>query len=443
MNILLTKTDSLGNEIWSREWGGSEDDGPGAVRTTPDGGYVIAGKTHSFGVGSSDVCVIKVNGEGDIVWAKTYGGTGSDFAHCVQVTTDSGFVVTGTLTSFGPGGEDVCLIKLDSNGHILWTRVHGGANIDIGRFVSQTSDGGYILVGTTQSFGAGNHDIYIIKTDAGGNVVWSRTCGGVDLEDVQYAQELAEGGYIVAGETRSFGAGGTDMFVITTDENGDVVWARTYGGTEEDDAASAQQTTDGGFIIAGKTHYSVGVNREAYLIRTDSDGNISWGRVLSINNQTGYAHCVQQTDDRGYIVVGETNPSVSTANLTIMKLDSLGNCCMGEFFSCTTMIVSPTVTSPATESYSPSVTVNIPTGETTSPPTQGNLLCMLLCGDVNGDGIVNVADVIFLVNYLYRGGDPPDPSEVGDVNCDGVVDIGDVVYLVSYLYKGGPPPCEA
>jgi hypothetical protein len=180
----------------------------------------VAGYTDSFGAGSGDLFLIKTDANGNIIWAKTYGGTSYDEAYSVQQTSDGGYILAGLTSSFG-AGSDVFLIKTDANGNISWAKTFGGTSYDYAYSVQQTSDGGYIMAGGTSSFGAGG-DILLIKTDANGNIIWAKTYGGTYGDKAYFVQQTSDGGYIVVGWTESFGAGSVDIFLIKTDANGDV-----------------------------------------------------------------------------------------------------------------------------------------------------------------------------------------------------------------------------
>jgi hypothetical protein len=206
---------------FARTYGGTNYDFASSVQQTSDGGYIMAGYTESFGAGNNDIFLINTDANGDVQWAKTYGGTGEDRVFSVQQTSDGGYIVAGWTRSFGAGGDDIILIKTDANGNIIWARTYGGTNDDRASSVQQTSDGGYIVAGWTRSFGSGG-DILLIKMDANGNVIWAKTFGGTDHDYAHSVQQTSDGGYIVAGLTRSFGAGNYDFFLIKTDANGDI-----------------------------------------------------------------------------------------------------------------------------------------------------------------------------------------------------------------------------
>jgi len=155
-------------------------------------------------------------------FAKTYGGTGYDYAYSVQQTSDGGYIVAGFTSSFGAGSTDIILIKTDANGNIIWAKTYGGTGYDHAYSFQQTSDGGYIVTGRTNSFGAGWYDAFLIKTDANGNIIWAKAYGGTDWDWAYSVQQTSDGGYIVAGYTESFGAGNYDIFLIKTDANGNI-----------------------------------------------------------------------------------------------------------------------------------------------------------------------------------------------------------------------------
>ncbi len=306
-DVYLIKTDSNGDTLWTQTFGGSGYDyGLSVQQTTPDNGYIIAGYTMSYGAGINDVYLIKTDSNGDTLWTKTFGGSDYDVGYCVQQTTDEGYIITGFTTSYGAGGRDVYLVKTDSNGDTLWTNTYGGADWDVGRCVQQTTDGGFIVAGSTMSYGAGGYDIYLIKTDSSGDTLWTQAFGDTGYNESFSVQQTSDGGYIVAGATEYFGPGGHDVALLKTDSSGDSLWARTFGGSGYDHGFSVQQTTDGGFIVAGSsTSFSKWGDNDVYLIKTDSNGDTLWTQTFgSANEDNGSS--VQQISSGGYIVTGDT-----------------------------------------------------------------------------------------------------------------------------------------
>jgi hypothetical protein len=270
-DLYMIKTDANGTEQWTKVFGGSEDDGGTSVQQTTDGGYILAGHTLSLGAGSVDAWLIKTDESGNEQWTKTFGGYGSDGAYCVQQTDDGGYILTGWTWSYGPGLGNVWLVKTDTNGNEQWNQVFGGTDVDRGFFVQQTQDKGYIITGYTSSEGAGLDDMLLIKTDSSGNEEWTKTYGGTGRDYGNSVQQTLSGGYIIAGYTLSYGAGSEDVWVVKTDDSGTLLWDETYGGTFSDIGYSIQQTTDGGYIVTGHTlSFGAGVH-DVWLIKIASD----------------------------------------------------------------------------------------------------------------------------------------------------------------------------
>jgi hypothetical protein len=344
-DIFLIKTDANGNIQWVKTYGGTSIDGASSVQQTFDGGYILAGFTISLGAGSGDILLIKTDANGNVIWAKTYGGANYDYASSVQQTSDGGYILAGTTISLDVSSADIILIKTDANGNVQWAKTYGGTGASS---FQQTSDGGYIVAGGTYSFGAGSADIILIKTDANGNIIWAKTYGGTDYDWASSVQQTSDGGYIVAGYTGSFGAGWEDIFLIKTDANGNIQWAKTYGGTSIDGAYFVQQTSDGGYIMAGYTGSFGADSADIILIKTDANGNVQWAKTYG---GTG-ASSVQQTSDGGYILAGFT-----TSFKTLVDVN-IGSCSIVQNVNPTVNTVSPTVTTPTPSVSSVSPTVN-------------------------------------------------------------------------------------
>ena len=255
-----------------------------------------------------------------ITFERTYGGVVDDFGHSVQQTSDGGYIIVGYTSSFGGNPPDVYLVKTDFFGDTVWTRTYGGVRGDYGYSVQQTRDGGYIIAGGTYSFGTSLYDVYLIRTDSLGDTLWTRTYGGSEHDLGYCVQQTRDKGYIIVGETNSF-SGGDDAYLIKTNSLGDTAWTRTYGGASDDHGYSVQQTKDGGYIIAGAT-YSFGAGYDVYLITTDSLGDTLWTRTYG-GSEHDLGHSVQQTKDGGYIIGGGTM-SFGGDDVYLIRMDSLG-----------------------------------------------------------------------------------------------------------------------
>lgn len=268
----LIKTDLDGNIIWSKAFNTFYEGY--SVKQTADSGYIFTGYFYnnlSFG---QDIYLIKTDENGDILWSKSYGGNSQDDkAYSVLQSTDGGYAITGTTASFGAGNMDVFLIKTDSNGDILWARTFGGTGNDLSYSIEQTDDGGYIISGSTTSFGIGSIAVYLIKTDSNGNLIWTKSFESANGVRSKSVQKTLDGGYIIAGSHYSLALSGYDIFLIKTDSIGNSLWTRTFGGINDDQGFSCQQTTDGGYIVVGHSQSFGAGGYDIYLIKTDSLGN--------------------------------------------------------------------------------------------------------------------------------------------------------------------------
>ena len=307
-DVYLIKTDPFGNESWSRTFGGPGMDVASSVQETTDGGYIVAGGTAPV-AGPSAAWLIKTDAAGNEVWNVVFDDR-DNYAFSVQQTTDGGYILAGdTMPVGGSTSEaDVLLIKTDAAGNQVWRRTFGGASSDNAYCVRQTPDGGYILAASTMSFGAGGSDAWLIKTDTAGNMTWSQTFGGAQPDFAYSVTPTSDGGYALAGHTWSFGAEFYDAWLIKTDAVGSQLWHQLYGGLSGDGAESVQEIAGGGYILGGSTRsFGRGKNDNFLLIKTDASGNQLW---LKAFGGDGYEHGfdVQQTVDGGFVVVGDTEP---------------------------------------------------------------------------------------------------------------------------------------
>ena len=308
-DIYLVRTDARGDTLWTRTCGGHKGEEAGSVRRTSDGGYLIVGTTDSYGAGGNDVYLIRTDARGDTLWTRTYGGPKGDYGHSAEEVPGGEYLIVGTTDSYGAGSYDLYLVRTDASGKTVWIRTYGGSKDDEARSVRRTSDGGYIIVGSTLSYGAGGNDVYAIRTDAHGDTLWTRTYGTAGVEYARAVQITPEGGYIIAGTTAAQGAGLYDVYLICTDARGDTLWTRTYGTKDREYGHSVQVMPDGGFVVVGTTHTTPRAD-QVYVIRTDERGNPRW--IRSYGGQRGErGHAVQVTPDGGFVVVGSSEFSAA------------------------------------------------------------------------------------------------------------------------------------
>ncbi len=333
-DLYVAKLSGGGTLQWTKIIGGSSnwEEGKSLIQTR-DGGYIIAGYAGSFGQGWDDVYVVKLDVNGNVQWTKTIGGTSDDKGFSIIQTTDGGYAIAGYTTSFGQGSADVYVIKLDAAGNVQWTRTIGGPNGDYGRAIVQTSDGGYVIAGHTNSFCAYGcptyEDVYVVKLDANGNLLWTKTIGGADDDRGYSLIESSDGGIIITGNTYSYGRGNTDIYIIKLSNSGNLIWVKTVGGTQYERARRIISTSDGGFAIVGHTSSFGSGGFDIYLIKMDAVGNLQWTRTIG-GSITDDGQGVYQTADGGYAIVGFTSSFCTSGcptyvDIYVIRLDRNGN----------------------------------------------------------------------------------------------------------------------
>lgn len=332
VNLYLFKTNSKGNIAWQKNYGGKGTEEGECVQYTKDGGYIVTGFTDSQGNGASDVYLIKTNSQGDAEWVKTYGGNRVDKGHYVVQVKDGGYIITGATYSYGMGSVNAYLIRTTINGDTLWTKNYGGEGIEEGHCVYETADGGFVLTGRTNSFGSGDYDVYVIYSNSGGRLLWMRTFGGSGNEEGLSIKQTKDGGFIILGHTMSYGAGGTDVYLIRTDSKGEAKWTRTFGGVNDDFGRAVHETADGNFIVVGYTN-SMGVGgNDAYLLCVNPDGDTIWTKTYGGKGDE-FGNDVRETFDNGFIIAGSRfaqgsagEDSEKIKDVLLIKTDSRGEC---------------------------------------------------------------------------------------------------------------------
>ncbi len=357
----IVKLDSSGKIVWSKTYGGTEDDRATSIQQTKDGGYIVAGYTFSNdkdvkkNKGVYDYWILKLNSKGKIDWSKTYGGTKDDSATSIQQTKDGGYIVAGyTMSNDGDvknnkGYADYWILKLNPEGKIIWSKTYGGTRNDYATSMQQTEDGGYIITGIADSSDGdvkdnnGGSDYWVLKLDPKGNIQWSKTYGGSKKDRAFSISQTKDGGYIVAGYTKSGdkdiknNKGKYDVWLIKLNLKGKVIWSKTYGGSSYDSARFISQTKDGGYIVTGYAESSDGDllknngDEDYWILKLNSKGKIEWSKTYG-GTESDYATSIQQTKDGGYVIAGYTDSSdkdVSknrgNTDLWVIKLDKSGN----------------------------------------------------------------------------------------------------------------------
>jgi hypothetical protein len=325
LDAAIVKTDSVGTMEWNITYGGPLDESFGDMIKSKDGAYVLCGYTMSFGAGSHDFWLVKVNSSGSVLWSQTYGGVGSDQAFSVFQTTDGGYALAGSTNSSGAGNLDYWLVKTDSTGVMQWNKTYGGTGADVAMVVVQSSDGGYAVAGRSAAAGSSYNDFLLIKTDPAGNMLWSKTYGGTLNDQPNSMVSTLDGGYALYGATTSFGAGGNDGWLVKVDSNGNMQWNKTFGGSGTESALYVIQTGDGGYAITGSTPEKAVGGVDIYIIKTDSIGNQLWNKTYGgAANEDAFS--LIQTNDGGNAIVGNTRSfgygSSTNYDWYLIKVDS-------------------------------------------------------------------------------------------------------------------------
>ncbi|MBP8132456.1 MAG: PKD domain-containing protein [Candidatus Hydrogenedentes bacterium] len=272
LDLYVVRTDSSGNRVWDRTYGGEADDAAGALTATSDGGLFIAGTTQAEAGANPDLLLVRTDPEGGVVWSRVIGGDGLEQVNAAIETAGGGFALAGATTTDSMGARDALLLWIDASGSDFWTRTFGGTLDDTFRDLLQTENGGYLLTGGSGSFGEGLVDAYVVATDAAGGEIWSRTYGGPGIDQANAVIPASDGTYLIAGHTASFGAGAYDAFLLKTSLTGEPVWENlflTFGAAGTESAYDVIETAAGGFAFAGETASSGDGGLDAYLVRTD------------------------------------------------------------------------------------------------------------------------------------------------------------------------------
>ncbi len=419
-DLYLFKTDSAGQELWSRTFGGPGDDRAYGLVETADSGFALIGHTDKGGSQGKDIWLLRVNQSGDSLWSEHYGSAGDDHGYDLALDTDEGFVLTGF--SSGMGG-DLVIIKTDPNGNAVWTKTYGGAGLDIGNSVRVVGQQGYIIAGMTTSFGSGDPDLYLVRVDVSGDSLWTRAIGGLGQEYGQSLVVTADSGFAIAGYINNYDIQKNDVYLVRTDSLGNLQWHYSYGGTGEDQGYGLVAVSTGGFAISGYTTSYGNEAGDMLLLTTDPNGIEEWTRTYggSIGDK---GLSIAPTRDKGYIMAGY-KWGFHTYDCYLVKTDSAGTTCSAQ--------------------------------------------ACILPGDANQDGVANHIDLLNIgLAYQTTGASRPDstliwiPQKAPDwtdtlpgglnikhIDCDGngIIDAADTSAILlnygrNFSYKTGPRDCH-
>jgi len=327
-NVSLIKTDYKGIEQWNHNYGGSEIDYARHILQTSDGGYIISGTTESYGHGGSDIWLIKTDPTGFMEWDAYFGGVNTDQGRSIQQMTDGGYIIIGNSDFSGDGNQDIWLIRINSQGDSLWTKTFGGSGLELGADVQILEDGGFILLGSTESFGNGSSDIWLIKTDSQGDTTWTKTFGDNSSDYGKSILKTPDDGYIIRGVTESFGYGNTTLVLIKIDSTGNKIWDNAFGGSDGEGGNALGETNDGGHILICHSYVHENNAYDIRLIKIDGSGSVDWDKTYgSLTDNYGFS--VLQTFDGGYALTGSIgilgDGDINHSDIWLIKTDPEGN----------------------------------------------------------------------------------------------------------------------
>lgn len=305
-DMLITKMDKAGNILYRSSYGGKKRDYANAITHTSDGYFMAAGMSESFSDdGNKDVYVVKFDSEGKRLWQKTYGGEEKEEAKAIAGVSGGGALIAGYTESYGKGRKDVYILYIDKDGKEIWSKAIGGKEDDEAYDISLTADGGFVVVGATESYGAGNDDFYILKFDGKGKFLWDKVYGEANEDALHAVTPTPEGGFVVAGKTKSFGSKHSDIDIIKYSKNGEMIWHKIFGFDSKEWANDIIRIPGGGYLLAGTTK-SFGFGKfDFYLLELDSEGSSVWANVYGGADKE-MAAALTRTADGNVLVVGET-----------------------------------------------------------------------------------------------------------------------------------------
>jgi predicted secreted protein len=319
--VLLWSSFSNVEILWEKTYGGEKNEDGWFVLSNDNEGCLIAGYTESYGFGSKDIWVLKIDENGDEIWNHTYGGSKWDTAKAI-LKSDNNYLIIGSTASYGMGNSDIWLIKIDENGTEIWNKTYGMDGWDEGASIIQAEDGGYVIVGSTSSFGAGSDDLWAIKIDSFGIEQWNFAFGG-ENEDIGRSIDIAQDGYIIGGITSSYGAGGDDMWLIKINSKGVEQWNKTFGTVNNERCNQVTSATNGDILLVGHAILEGNNRWNAFVVNTNSNGEIQWGKTFEEDVETGLSSCTETSD--GYVIVGHKGRYGKQQDLMLLNIDFSGN----------------------------------------------------------------------------------------------------------------------
>ena len=305
-DLCVVRVNDKGKSIWRKAFGGKKRDLAGAITKTSDGNLVIVGYGESFNkAGDKDAYLVKLDTNGKMLWQKAYGGDDAEMLLGVAATKDGGVIAVGSTESFGKGESDIYLVRLDKDGKQLWQKTFGGKREDVANAIVALADGNFILAGSSSSYNAGDKDFYISKITPDAKQIWAKAYGEEQDDEVHGITATKEGGCVIVGATESYGSKHDDVDVMKLDKNGEQVWHRLYGYKSIEYANDVIATPEGGYLVVGTTKSMGHGKYDFYVLELDAKGHLHWGNLYGGPNKD-IAHAVTYTKRGTFVIVGET-----------------------------------------------------------------------------------------------------------------------------------------
>lgn len=360
-DMYLVKMNSSGTIQWTKTIGGSNVEIARSIIQTTDGGFAIAGDTYNYGTTTADWFIVRIDSGGTIQWVRSINRAAYDYACSIIQTTDGGFAIGGMSATGGVFSGDMYVVKLNSAGTYQWSRTYGGSHDEVAYSIIRTSDGGLAFAGYSNSFGPYNL-FNFIKTDSLGNIQWNRLIGESGTGSHVYSLiQLSDGSYVLAGEITPTGTGNYDMYVVKLNSSGTILWTRTVAGTGYDMANSIAQTTDGGFVLGGYTNsYGAGGN-DMFIVKLNSSGSQQWSKTVGGTGDEQALSLVKTTDG-GFIAAGYTSSFGNGGkDIFVVKFDATGSTCGNTTTPSSSSGTSGTATNPTFTVITENPTITTPT----------------------------------------------------------------------------------
>ncbi len=323
-DIWVLKLDPEGQEIWRKYLGSDDFDWANDIIETRKGNYVIAGYSQDPETGYNNAWVIELDRNGRVIWSNTYGGTRGDEAKSIIQTRDGGFAIAGLSHSYSRGKSDMWLLRLDQEGNELWQKTYGGNEADRAHDILETRDGGFLLGGYSKSMGAGKADVILVKVDQDGNGIWNKNYGGEENENIESMAVARDGGIVLAGWSMSGSSGTLDAFVMKVDESGKRLWSKTLGSEGKDVYYDVDVAPEGDIILAGATTSNPESRAKVWLTRMDQNGKVIWHK-FSNGSKSDFGYAVNITRDGGFFIAGSTDSyAIGGNDMWVVKTDASG-----------------------------------------------------------------------------------------------------------------------